>query len=263
MALALRRYLVTGVVLADISAGVALGLAEIFDGHQLHFTVGENIGRPGCEVPTCGLDWIPTRQPVALEQWPPAGPGEGLTTVASWRGPYAPVEYEGETYGLRVHEFRRLRELAAEIDAELTVALDIDPEDEADASALRAGGWNLRDPAEVAADPVAYRAFVQGSQAEVSIAKNVYVRSRCGWFSDRSACYLASGRPVLAQDTGYADNLPTGIGLIPFTSVEDGVAAANEILADWEAHSAAARELAVEYFDSSVVLEGILDAAGV
>lgn len=242
---------------------VALGLAELFAGHDLHFTVGENIGRASCDVPTCDLDWIPIRQPVALAEWPAVAPGRGFTTVASWRGPYGPIEYKGASYGLRVHEFRRLLGLAAGVDAELTVALDIDAEDEADAASLRQAGWKLRDPLEAAGTPDAYRAFIDGSYAEISVAKNVYVQSRCGWFSDRSACYLASGRPVLAQDTGYSDNLPTGVGLVSFVGVEEGVAGVEKIRSDWAAHSAAARSIAEEYFRADVVLKEMLDAAGV
>lgn len=241
----------------------ALGLAQMFGSHDLYFTVGENIGRAGCAVPTCGIAWLPTRPPVVLEQWPALPPGDRFTSVASWRGPYGSIEYEGETYGLRVHEFRRLVELAGRVDVELAPALDIDAGDEADAAALREAGWDLVDPAAVAGDPGAYRDFVQGSGAELNIAKNVYVRSRCGWFSDRSAAYLASGRPVLAQDTGYSDNLPTGAGLLSFANLEQAVAGVEEIGADWPAHAAAARALAAAHFDSDLVLKEMLDAAAV
>ncbi|MGB7685885.1 MAG: hypothetical protein WBL45_08905 [Solirubrobacterales bacterium] len=240
-----------------------LGLADLFAGHDLHFTVGENIGRDSCEVPTCGLDWIATRPPVVLKEWPQVGRGRGFTTVASWRGPYGTIEYEGETYGLRVHEFRRLIGVAGEVEDDLAIALDIDADDRADAEALREAGWRLLDPVEVAGDPEAYRSFIQGSSAELSIAKNVYVRSRCGWFSDRSACYLASGRPVLAQDTGYAKNLPTGKGLLSFAELDEAVEGVESIRHDWSGHSRAAREIAAEYFDSNLILERMLDAAGI
>ena len=241
----------------------ALGLAELFAGHDLYFTVGENIGRPSCTVPTCGLDWIPTRPPIVMDEWPEVARGQGFTTVASWRGPYGTIEYGGEVYGLRVHEFRRLAELAGEVEDDLAVALDIDAEDRADADLLREAGWQLLDPFDVAGDPTAYREFIQGSKAELSIAKNVYVRSRCGWFSDRSACYLASGRPVLAQDTGYSENLPTGAGLVPFANFEEAVAGAEEICYDWPSHSKAAREIAGAHFDSNDILKGMLDVTGV
>jgi hypothetical protein len=239
-----------------------LGLTELFAGHDVYFTVGENIGRPCCAVPTCGLEWIATRPPVVIGEWPATTRGLRFTTVASWRGPYGPIEYRGETYGLRVHEFRPLAELACEVDADLAIALDIDAEDRPDADSLRDAGWQLLDPFEVAGDPTAYRSFIQGSEAELSIAKNVYVESRCGWFSDRSACYLASGRPVVAQETGYCENLPTGTGLVSFTDREGAVEAIAEVRRDWPMHSRAARQIAEEHFDARRVLTEMLDAAG-
>jgi hypothetical protein len=243
---------------------VELGLAEGFvGGHDLHFTFGENIGKPDCSVPTCGLDWLPTRPPVVLDAWPVTCSATNFSTVASWRGPYGPIEYEDEVYGLRVHEFRRFMELPAIIGSECSIALDIDAADRADAAALTAAGWKLLDPREAAGEPAAYRSFIQGSGAEISIAKNVYVRSACGWFSDRSACYLASGKPVLAQETGFSMTLPVGEGLLPFEDLEGAVDAAARIKGDWSAHSRAARAIACEYFDSDEVLGGMLDAAGI
>jgi hypothetical protein len=240
----------------------ALGLAEIFAGHDLYFTVGENIGRPACAVPTCGRQWMPIHPPVSTDRWSASARGQGFTTVASWRGPYGPIVYEGETFGLRAHEFRGMTQIARKVDVKLAVALDIDAADRADADRLHSAGWRLLDPREVAGDPAAYQAFIHSSEAELSIAKNVYVRSRCGWFSDRSACYLASGRPVIAQDTGYSENLPTGSGLISFTNPDEAVAGIEEVHRDWRRHSEAAREIAVEYFDASRVLKGMLDVAG-
>lgn len=242
---------------------VDLGLADgLFGGHDLHFTFGENIGRPSCAVPTCGLDWQPTRPPVVLEHWPVVDDGIELSTVASWRGPYGSIEHGGEIYGLRAHEFRRFVDLPARIGAECTIALDIDAADRMDAAALEAGGWTLLDPDDVAGEPSAYRSFIQRSGGEISIAKNVYVRSACGWFSDRSACYLASGKPVLAQETGFSATLPTGEGLISFEDLDGAVEGAAEIAADRDRHSRSARTLACEYFDSDKVLGGLLDVAG-
>jgi hypothetical protein len=241
----------------------ALDLAELFVGHDLYFTVGGNIGRPSCLVPTCGISWIPAFPPVVMDEWTVASQGQAFTTVASWRGPYGTIEYQGQTYGLRVHEFRRLTELPKEIETPVAIALDIDPEDQADSDALRDASWHLFDPLEVAGDPISYREFIRGSMAELSIAKNVYVRSHCGWFSDRSACYLASGRPVLAQDTGYSENLPTDRGLIPFANFDEAVAGAKEIRDDWPRHSRAAREIAEEHFDSNKVLGRMLNVAGI
>jgi hypothetical protein len=240
-----------------------LGLATLFEGHDVFFTVGENLGTAGCEIPTCGREWVATKQPVVLSEWPAADRGEAFTTVASWRGPYGPIDYGGETYGLRVHELRRFADLPSRVDTEFELALDIDPSDARDADALRRGGWRLLDPFDVAGDPDRYRAFVRRSMAEVCVAKNTYVRSRSGWFSDRSACYLASGKPVLAQDTGLDGHLPLGEGLVCFSDPDEAAAGARAVCADWDAHSLAARRIAEEHFDSRKVLGDMLAVAGV
>jgi len=242
---------------------VDLGLTDLFAGHDLYFTVGENIGKSFCEVPTCGLEWLATRPPVVLDEWPEWGNGKAFTTIASWRGPYGSIEYRDESYGLRVHEFRRFMNLPTLIEPACSIALDIDAADYSDTAALRQAGWNLLDPAVVGGDPDAYRSFIRGSAAELSIAKNVYVRSRCGWFSDRSACYLASGKPVLAQETGYSSNLPTGEGLLSFADVDEAVSGAQEIHSNRRLHAMAAKALAHEYFDSKKVLGDLVHAAGV
>jgi hypothetical protein len=240
-----------------------LGLADVFGGHDLHFTVGELIGSEGCTVPDCGIDWIPTRQPVLLEAWPAREGGSAFTSLATWRGPYGPIEFEGHTYGQRVHEFRRFFELPELVAAPFRLALDIDPAEERDLSALRQHGWELVEPANVAATPDDYRNFVAASLAELSIPKEVYVASRCGWFSDRSACYLAAGKPVVTVDTGFAERLPTGEGLLCVVDAEAAAAACEAVLADPNRHSRAAREIACEHFDSDRVLGRVLDAAGI
>jgi hypothetical protein len=226
-------------------------------------TVGGNLGDAGCAIPTCGLDWMPTLPPVELSEWP-ASPGAGcrFTSVVSWRGPFGPIEYEGHTYGLRVHELRRFAELPRRTSAIFELALDIDEADAADRHNLEQKGWVLADPRAAAGDPWRYRAYVQGSSAELMTAKNLYVDTRSGWFSDRSACYLASGRPVLAQDTGIGDLLPCGEGLLTFTSLDEAAAGAGQIIEDYERHSRAARELAEEHLAAGQVLPRLLDALG-
>jgi hypothetical protein len=256
-------------VFLDIDPGFmhmwrALGLHDAFTGHDAYVTIGESVGSPECTIPTGGIDWLTTPQPVVLEHWPRAeGAGRGFTSVGSWRGPFGPVEYEGEIYGLRVHEFRRFAELPRLVAAPFEIALDIDEADERDVELLRAGGWALRDPREVASDPWTYRDYVQSSSAELMVAKNMYVRSRSGWFSDRSICYLASGRPVLAQDTGFTRHHPAGEGLLAFSTLEEAVEGAGRIAGDYEAHARAARALAEERFESGRVLRKLLEGLGV
>jgi hypothetical protein len=241
-----------------------LGLADVMAGHDAFVTIGENIGRPGGMIPTCGLDWITTRQPVVLDQWPISDEaGKRLTAIATWRGAYGPVEYQGRTYGQRVHEFRKFMELPLLTGAPFELALDIHPSERADLSALAASGWAMRDPTAVAGDPWSYRAYIQGSRAEFMVAKGMYVGTQSGWFSDRSICYLASGKPVVAQDTGIRALLPVGEGILPFTSLEEACSAIGEITDDYPRHARAARKLAEEYFDSDRVLGDLLSALGV
>jgi hypothetical protein len=240
-----------------------LGLANVFDGHDDFLTVGANVGRPGCDIPTCGLEWIGTPQPVVLDRWPVAPHGETFTGVASWRGPFGPVEYGGRTYGLRVHEFRRFAALPRVTGRPFEIALDIHPSDAKDRAMLEAADWSIVDPAAVAGDPWAYRHYIQRSAGEFGVAKNMYVDTRSGWFSDRSICYLASGKPVLVQDTGLRDLYPIGEGLLTFSTLDEAAAGVQKIFADYERHSRAARRLAEEYFDSDKVLGRLLQELGV
>jgi hypothetical protein len=239
----------------------ALGLADVFAGHDAHVTIGERIGRAGCTIPTCGLDWITTPQPVLLERWPVAPPPlkDAFTTVGRWRGAYGPVDFEGHRYGLRVHEFRRFADLPRASGASFELALDIDPAETADLALLDDSGWTLVDPARAGRTPVAYRDFIARSAAEFMVAKGMYVDSASGWFSERSICYLASGRPVLAQDTGLGELYPLGEGLLAFSTLDEAVAGVESIRSDRDRHARAARALAVEYFDSDKVLGRLLE----
>jgi hypothetical protein len=241
-----------------------LGLHDPFTGHDYYVTIGENIGRPDCEIPTGGIDWVTTPQPVVLDQWPYQQPNDGaFTSVVSWRGPAAPVVYRNKTYGLRVHEFRKFVSLPSLVSANFEVALDIHPADKADADLLRSNGWSLVDPLSVAADPWTYQSYVRQSRAEVMIAKNMYVESRSGWFSDRSICYLASGKPVLAQDTGFGDRYASDEGIVAFSDLDGAVAGADLISGDYPRHSRAAREIAEEHFDSKKVLPRLAAKLGI
>jgi hypothetical protein len=253
-------------VFLDIDPGFAqmwrdLGLADPFTGHHVFATIGENIGRPGCPIPTCGLDWLRTRQPLVLDLWPEQSSTDGrFTTVGSWRGAYGPIEWDGRTYGLRVHEFRKFVELPDLSGLPFELALDIDEAETRDLDLLRTHGWELVDPGRVASDPVVYQRYVAASKAEFVVAKNLYVDTRSGWFSDRSACYLASGKPVVAQDTGLEGLYPLGEGLVTFRTVDEAAAAVHEIADDYRRHARVARELAEAYFNSDLVLANLIDA---
>jgi len=242
-------------------AGQDLGLEE----HTIHFTVGEHIGTPSCPIPTGDIHWLPTRPPVLLDEWPTSDTGEPgrFTTVASWRGSLGRVEWQGRTYGVKAHEFRKFLRLPSLAPGTFELALDIHPEDERDRSLLEEHGWTLTDPTLLARDPDSFRRYVTGSWAEFSVAQSIYVETRCGWFSDRTTRYLAAGKPALVQETGFSDHLPAGEGLMAFESLEEAAAGAASIAADYGRHSRAARAIAEEYFDSDKVLTRFLDQVGV
>jgi hypothetical protein len=241
-----------------------LGLHRPFAGYDDYVTIGLNIGRPDCMIPTCGLQWIVTPQPVVLERWPRSDVrGESFTTVASWRGAYGPVEAHGTSYGLRVHQFRRFVDLPGLTGQRFELAVDIHPSETRDLALLSDKGWSMVDPQIVAGDPLSYQSYIRRSQAEFSVAKDMYVRSRGGWISDRSLCYLASGKPVLTQETGLSRHYPTGEGLLTYSTLDEAVAGVEEIVRQPDKHARAARALAEEYFDSDKVLGQLLQKLGV
>ena len=235
------------------------------EGHDVHFTVGENIGRPGCPIPTCGLEWKAVRPPAVLDEWPVADAGDTdrFTTIGAWRGAFGPVHFDGHTYSLKVHEFRKVIELPRRAPQRFEIALDIHPGDEGDREALEANGWTLVDPRVTVPGPLEFRDYVQRSGAEFSVAQGIYVETSSGWFSDRTVRYLASGRPVLVQDTGFSANLPVGEGLLAFTDLDGAVQGAERIARDYEDHRRAARALAEAHFDSDIVLSRFLEEAGI
>jgi hypothetical protein len=234
-------------------------------GHDLYFTVGENIGTRSCPIPTGGIRWRTTRQPVVLDYWPVSREGDRsrFTTVATWRGPYGSVQYGDKTYGLKVHEFRKFIELPEQARQTFEIALDIHPAEENDLNLLNRYGWRLVDPKAAASDPDAFRRYVQGSGAEFSVAQGVYVETVSGWFSDRTVRYLASGKPALVQDTGFGRSYPVGEGLVAFRTLEEAIAGADRIGRDYEEHCRVARALAEEYFDADKVLGHFVEEAGV
>jgi hypothetical protein len=239
------------------NSGIDMGLA----GHHRFATVGQLIGTADCEIPTCGLPWHPTLPPVVLSEWSVGGrsPTLGVTTVANWRS-YGPVSFGGVHYGQKAHSLREIADLPNRIRAaRFEPALAIHEAESADLRLLAATGWRRIDPRLAAGTPWRYRRFVAASTAEIGVAKSGYVVSRSGWFSDRSACYLACGRPVVAQDTGWARSVPAGAGLLAFSDSDDAASAIEQILSDYPHHAGAARALARECFDSRTVLPRLLD----
>ena len=234
------------------------------EGHNFYFTVGENIGRPGCSIPTGGISWRSIRQPVVLKEWPACAPAgtRPFSTIASWRGRYGPAQYAGTTYGLKAHEFRKFVELPQRVEQRFEIALDIDQADERDLIALRDHGWHIVDPAVVASGPVGFRQYVQASGAEFSVAQGIYVETQSGWFSDRTVRYLASGRPVLVQDTSFSQNYPVGDGLVSFRTMGEAVAGAERIIRDYTRHCRAARAIAEDFFNSDRVLGRLVEEIG-
>jgi hypothetical protein len=228
--------------------------------HDWFFTVGENIGSADCSIPLDGIAWRPTRQPVLLEEWPVSTRGrpDRFTTVASWRGPYGPIEHLGTTLGVKVHEFRKYMGLPEVTSGCFELALQIDPGDEKDAALLRKHGWRLVDPEVVAGTPELFRQYVQTSGAECSVAQGVYVHTRSGWFSDRTVRYLASGKPALVQDTGFTRQYPGGMGLVPFTNLDEAAEGARRIVSQYAEHCRSARAIAEEYFAAPKVLGNLL-----
>ncbi len=239
------------------------GIDMHLEAHTDFVTIARAMGQPDCRIPACGKTWITTFQPIVLEHWPVAERirYDALTTIANWRG-YGSVEQDGVLYGQKAHSLRRFMRLPLQTACKFMLALAIHPGEVQDLQALHANGWELLDPREVAGTPQQYREFIQASKAEFGIAKSGYETARAGWFSDRSICYLASGRPVLAQETGYSRFLPTGEGLLPFTGCDDALKAIEDLESNYDRHARAARALAEEFFDSDRVLSSLLEKVG-
>jgi hypothetical protein len=241
----------------QLSAGIDMGLT----GHDRFATVGLQIGTGTLRIPTGGLEWHPTLPPVVLSAWPCArtAPERGITTVANWRS-YGSLWHQGVHYGQKVHSVRAIVELPRLVAGIcFEPALAIDPAETDDLRRLDTHGWHIVDPELETATPARYRRFVSSSTAEIGVAKAGYVMSQCGWFSDRSVAYLASGRPVVAQDTGWTNALPHDVGLLAYTGTADAAWAIGEVLGDYERHARGARILACDTFDSRTVLPRLLE----
>ncbi|MEM8873694.1 MAG: glycosyltransferase [Planctomycetota bacterium] len=223
-------------------------------------TFGTNLGTPGCDVPTHGLDWFPTRQPIVLDQWPVTPvPNDGaFTTVGQWdHDSDRHVDVAGSRFlSSKAPGWLSLRDLPDRVPASYRPAMSKVPGDVAKAFADR--GWTFTDPTEPSLSLDAYGGYIGASLAELTPAKQIYAGSHCGWFSDRSACYLASGRPVVTQSTGFEQHLPTGEGLLAFADIAEAAAAVRTILSDPQRHATAARQIAEWHFDARDLLPTLL-----
>ncbi|MFC1680732.1 glycosyltransferase [Pseudomonadota bacterium] len=227
--------------------------------HTSHYTFGENAGKDGCGIPDDGIDWKPTRQPVVLDmvQAAPGNTSGKFTTVMLWNS-YPSLEYQGKKFGMKSDSFSPYFDIPIRVAEEFEIAVGggRPPIDK-----LRTNGWSIVDPHEPTKNPWSYEKYIRNSKGEFSVAKHGYVISNSGWFSERSACYLANGRPVVLQNTGFSDWMETGSGVLPFDNPDEAVSALEEISGDYASHCKAARQVAEQYFDSQKILRGLIEGA--
>ena len=233
---------------------------QMVDAHDVHFTFGE---RPSDEVPVTGHTWLPTRQPIVLDEWTHTEtPRDVFTTVMNWTS-YKALTYDGRSFGQKDEEFQKFMGLPSRVaPANLEIAVNAGKTRRTPRELLAHKGWRVVDPNVVCPDLDSYRLYLQRSKGEWSVAKNGYVIGRSGWFSCRSACYLASGRPVVVQDTGFSDILPTGEGLFAFTDEEEAAEAIAAVEADYSRHTRVARDIAEGFFRAEAVLSKLLGEVG-
>ncbi len=239
---------------------------EFLDAHTAYFTYGENIGAADCKVPAppAKYKFHPTRQPIVMEFWNGDGApgGDRFTTIANWRQPHREMTFGGEVYHWSKHyEFLKFIDLPQRNAQRFELALS--SYEPADQEMLEAKGWTVTPALDFSLDPDRYRQFILGSRGEWTVAKDQNIRLLSGWFSDRAASYLAAGRPVVTQETGFSNFLPTGAGLFGFSTMDETLAAIDSINGDYARHSRAALEVARECFSYDVVLPKLLDEAGV
>jgi hypothetical protein len=253
---------------------------DIVDAHVATVTYGENIGTPGCAIPPLPNLRARTRQPVLMEEWATdLQPRSTFTTVGNWRQEGRDVSYLGDNYlWSKHHEFRKFIDLPLRVDEDLELATNLsDPStivhaienvvktmgmDYEDSVELVRSGWKLVAGTDISRDPWTYRDYIQNSRGEFTVARDLNVRLKSGWFSERSACYLAAGRPVITQDTGFGTVLPTGDGLFAFNTVDDVLSAFDSVRTDYKRHSEAARSIADDYFRAETVLSKLLADLG-
>lgn len=245
--------------------GVAQGdeetIAELA-AHDTHFSFGENLGAPDCDVPVERFRWLPTRQPIVLDLWdnPCAAANSAYSTITTWHNKGKNLAYRGDTYyWTKDREFKKFLDLPRHRPVPFELAAGVDEDVR---RLLYEHGWCQVDSLDVSQDIDRYRRYIQCSRGEFTVARDQYVRPRTGWFSDRSACYLSAGRPVITQETGFSAVLPTGKGLFGFRTMEDVLAAVDAIESDYAGNCRTAREIAAEYFAAEKVIGSLMERAG-
>ena len=236
------------------------GMIATLAAHDTLFSFGENLGAPDCGVPLEKFRWLPTRQPVALELWDHTlPPGTTYNTITTWHNRGKDLEYRGQTwYWTKDREFEKFLELPQKCPARFELAATVDAKVKA---RLQLHGWQQTDSIEISKGTDRYRGYIQQARAEFTVARDQYVRPNTGWFSDRSACYLAAGRPVITQETGFSKFLPTGKGLFGFNNLDDVLRAVDCIESDYEGNCRAARAIAAEYFAAEKVVASLMERA--
>lgn len=253
-------YLETDPVLCQVRLAQGdTATLQFLAGHDAHLTYGENLGEADCPIPLSHFAWQKTRPPVAVDLWPFRAnhAPRRFTTIATWHNRGKDLCFRGETYHWSKHlNFLTLVDLPQHISQELELAVEID--DAVELSAFQHNGWVLTNPLAVSQDLTVYHKYIDTSRGEFTVSKDVVVRTRSGWFSDRSGCYLAAGKPVVTQETGFSKFIPTGRGLFAFSTPDEVLAALEAINSNYLLHACAAREIAQEYFDSAKVLAKML-----
>jgi len=237
------------------------GVTQALAAHDTLFSFGENLGANDCELPLENFRWFPTRQPVALELWNGAATGgDTYNTITTWQNKNKNIEWRGETwYWTKDREFERFLELPRMRPVKFELAVTVSDEVQI---RLQQHGWRQRNSLDISRDIIGYRNYIQQSRGEFTVARDQYVRPNTGWFSDRTACYLAAGRPVITQETGFSKFLPNGKGLFGFKTMEDILRAVDAIESDYEGNCRAARDIAAEYFAAEKVLGSLMRRAG-
>jgi len=233
--------------------------AHSYREHDFFFTYAEGIGTAGCLLPSLDLAWQKTRPLVLVDGWRPQPPAKNWTTVMTWKNFQETIEYQGKVYGTKEMEFVRVESLPEKVKASFEMAVG---GAQAPREKWQSLGWSVIDSHQISKTAEDYRVYIQSSKGEFSVAKNVYVATRSGWFSCRSVCYLAAGRPVVVQDTGFSSVIPSGDGLIAFNTLEEAAAGIESMEKNYKHHQEAAKDLAFRYFSSEVVLSDLLEKIG-